>query len=47
VFAAEAGKYEEKQIEVLARNPDEVAVRGIAENTQVTTVEPGKQEQKR
>jgi multidrug efflux pump subunit AcrA (membrane-fusion protein) len=47
VFVAAAGKYEEKPIEVLARNPDEVAVRGIPEKVQVTTVEPGKQEQKR
>jgi len=47
VFVAAAGKYEEKPIEVLARNPDEVAVRGITDKMQVTTVEPGKLEQKR
>ncbi len=47
VYVTAAGRYEEKQVEVLARNPDEVAVRGITEKTQVATVEPGKQDQKR
>jgi len=35
--------YEAVEIEVLARNPDEVAIRGIAEGTRVTLVEPGQE----
>jgi HlyD family secretion protein len=46
VYVARAGKYEAREVEVLARNPDEVAIKGIAADTQVTTVEPGKKEQK-
>jgi HlyD family secretion protein len=46
VYVAAAGKYEARQVEVLARNPDEVAVKGIDDKTQVATVEPGKKEQK-
>lgn len=46
VYVAKAGKYEARQVEVLARNPDEVAVKGIDDKTEVATVEPGKKEQK-
>jgi HlyD family secretion protein len=46
VFVANAGKYEAKEVEVLARNPDEVAVKGIDGKSQVTTVEPGKKDRK-
>lgn len=46
VFVADDGKYEAKEVEVLARNPDEVAVKGINDKSQVATVEPGKKEQK-
>ncbi len=46
VYIAHAGKYEARAVEVLARNPDEVAVKGIANNTSVATVEPGKKDQR-
>jgi multidrug efflux pump subunit AcrA (membrane-fusion protein) len=36
--------YEPVEVEVLARNPDEVAIRGISEGTRVTLVEPEKKE---
>lgn len=40
VYVASQGKFRMVQIEVLARNPDEVAVKGIDEGTNVTLVEP-------
>jgi hypothetical protein len=42
VYVASAGRYEPREIEVLARNPDEVAVKGISDKAEVATVEPGK-----
>jgi multidrug efflux pump subunit AcrA (membrane-fusion protein) len=40
VYAAERGVYGAAPVEVLARNPDEVAISGISAGTQVTLVEP-------
>jgi multidrug efflux pump subunit AcrA (membrane-fusion protein) len=40
VYVAEGGRYTAKEIQVLARNPDEVAVSGIESGTVVTLVEP-------
>ncbi|MBC8166160.1 MAG: efflux RND transporter periplasmic adaptor subunit [Bryobacteraceae bacterium] len=40
VYVAGKDGYRSVPIEVLARNPDEVAVKGIAENTQVALTEP-------
>jgi multidrug efflux pump subunit AcrA (membrane-fusion protein) len=45
VYVAERGRYRPVQVDVLARNPDEVAIRGIREGTQVALVEPDKKEQ--
>jgi HlyD family secretion protein len=42
VWVAEKGTHRTVPVEVLARNPDEVAVKGIAESTQVALVEPEK-----
>lgn len=38
--------YQPVEVEVLARNPDEIAIRGIAEGSRVTLVEPEKTERK-
>jgi cobalt-zinc-cadmium efflux system membrane fusion protein len=40
VYRAAPGGYEAVEVEVLARNPDEVAVKGLREGTQVALVEP-------
>ncbi len=41
VYIAAGGKYTLREVKVIARNPDEVAIEGIAANSQVTLVEPG------
>ena len=41
-YVAEAGKYRAVEVEVLARNPDEAAVKGLPEGSQVALVEPEK-----
>ncbi|MBI5281659.1 MAG: HlyD family efflux transporter periplasmic adaptor subunit [Candidatus Solibacter usitatus] len=45
VFAATARGYSPRLVEVIARNPDEVAVKGIAAGTQVALTEPETPEQ--
>jgi hypothetical protein len=40
VYIARGGGYYAAEIEVIARNPDEVAIRGIDEGTEVTLIEP-------
>jgi multidrug efflux pump subunit AcrA (membrane-fusion protein) len=40
VWVAEGGRHRRVNVDVLARNPDEVAVKGIAESTPVALVEP-------
>jgi len=44
VYVAEGSGYRAVQVEVLARNPDEVAVRGLRDGAQVALVEPDKKE---
>ncbi len=39
VYLAEKGRYRAVEVEVLARNPDEVAVRGISAGALVTLTE--------
>ena len=46
VYLAGKGEYRPVEVEVLARNPDEIAVKGIPEGSQVTLVEPEKKERK-
>ena len=40
VYVLEAGGFHPKQVEILARNPDEYAVKGIAGGARVSLVEP-------
>ncbi len=40
VYIAAKGGYQAAEVEVIARNPDEVAIRGIGEGVSVTLVEP-------
>lgn len=44
VYLAAAGRYTPRQVEVLARNPDEVAVKGLSKGAEVTLVEPDEEE---
>jgi len=44
VYVAERGRYRPVQVEVLARNPDEAAVKGLAAGSHVTLVEPEKKD---
>jgi len=46
VYLADHGHYRPKEIQVLARNPDEVAVSGIPPGSMVALVDPGKKEKK-
>jgi hypothetical protein len=39
-YVLEAGGFHPKQVEILARNPDEYAVKGIAGSARVSLVEP-------
>jgi len=43
VYLAREGRYDPFEVNVLARNPDEVALDGIPEGSQVALAEPGKQ----
>ena len=47
VCPAEEGGYRAVEVELLARNPDEVAVKGIAAGTKVTLVEVSKEDRKK
>jgi multidrug efflux pump subunit AcrA (membrane-fusion protein) len=47
VFLANKGAYKTAAVVVLARNPDEVAVKGIAEGAMVTLVDPEKKDAKK
>jgi multidrug efflux pump subunit AcrA (membrane-fusion protein) len=40
VYLARKGAYQAATVEVLARNPDEVAIRGVSDGAMVTLVEP-------
>lgn len=43
VYAPDNGGYRTVEVEVLARNPDEAAVKGIGEGTRVALAEPEKE----
>ena len=47
VYLANAGHYRPIEVDVLARNPDEVAVKGIAAGAMVALVDPEKKESKK
>jgi HlyD family secretion protein len=47
VYVANSGQYRPVHVEVLARNPDEVAVKGLAPGSMVTLVDIEKKEQKK
>jgi HlyD family secretion protein len=47
VYLAEKGRYRAVSVEVLARNPDEIAVKGIPDGSMVTLVDPEKKDQKK
>ena len=47
VFLANKGIYKTAKVEVLARNPDEVAVKGITQGAMVTLVDPEKKDAKK
>ncbi len=46
VYVAENGGYRPVQVEVLARNPDEIAVKGVPSSAKVTLVEPESKEKR-
>jgi len=45
VYVAEKNEWLPHEVEILARNPDEVAIKGIAEGTKVSLVEPESSQQ--
>jgi multidrug efflux pump subunit AcrA (membrane-fusion protein) len=47
VYVAESGHYRPVEVQLLARNPDEVAISGIPAGTMVATVDIDKKESKR
>jgi hypothetical protein len=47
VFVADGGRYRTVEVQLLARNPDEVAVSGIPAGAMVTLVDVEKKENKR
>ena len=47
VYVAENGRYNPVSIDVLARNPDEIAVKGIRPGAMVTLVDPEKKDAKK
>jgi hypothetical protein len=47
VYVGEKGRYTAVNVEVLARNPDEIAIKGIPGGAMVTLVDPEKKEQKK
>jgi HlyD family secretion protein len=46
VFVAAANRYRAAEVQVLARNPDEVAISGIPEGSMIALADPEKQEKK-
>jgi multidrug efflux pump subunit AcrA (membrane-fusion protein) len=46
VYSAQPDGYRTIEVEVLARNPDEVAVRGVPADAKVALVEPGKEDRR-
>jgi len=46
VFVAVKGVYQPKEVQILARNPDEVAIQGIDPGTSVALVDPEKKDRK-
>jgi HlyD family secretion protein len=47
VYVGEKGRYHPVNVEVLARNPDEIAIKGIPDGAMVTLVDPERKEQKK
>ena len=47
VFVPVKNSYQTREVEILARNPDEVAIKGIEPGTQVTLADPEKKDQKK
>ena len=47
VYVADKAQYRPTEVEVLARNPDEIAVKGIQDGAMITLVDPEKKEQKK
>ncbi len=47
VYLAEQGRYRAVEVEVLARNPDEVAISGIPAGSTIALVDVARQEQKK
>jgi hypothetical protein len=47
VYRAEKNQYRSTPVEVIARNPDEVALRGVPAGAMVTLSEPASEEQKK
>jgi len=47
VYLAKNGQYRPTEVEVLARNPDEIAIKGINPGAMVTLVDPEKKEAKK
>jgi HlyD family secretion protein len=47
VYVADKGRYLPYEVKVVARNPDEVAIEGVASGAQVTLVEPGAEPEKK
>lgn len=45
VYVAEKNEWLPHEVEILARNPDEVAIKGISEGTKVSLVEPESSQQ--
>jgi HlyD family secretion protein len=44
VYVANAGHYRAVEVEVMARNPDEVAIQGVAANASVALLDPEKKD---
>jgi len=47
VFTADGQNFRPREVEVIARNPDEVAIKGIAAGASVALIEPEMQDQKK
>jgi hypothetical protein len=47
VYLARSGHYDAAEVQVLARNPDEIAISGIAPGAMVSLVDPEKKESKK
>ncbi len=46
VFLAESNRYRPVQVQVLARNPDEVAIAGVPAGAMIALADPDKKEKK-